>query len=81
MLGNECILLDEDVEVVWCQNVNHPAGNMPAMVCLVLADSDGIHPLYQSSFGHLLVNLDSYVFVVFMYLDVRDGTIMNSKTS
>ena len=36
MLGNECILLDEDVEVVCCQNVNHPAGNMPAMVCLVL---------------------------------------------
>ena len=35
-LGNECILLDEDVEVVCCQNVSHPAGNMPAMVCLVL---------------------------------------------
>ena len=37
-----------------------------------MVDSDGIRPLCQSSFGHLLVILDSYVFVVFMYLGVRD---------
>ena len=32
-------------------------------------------------FGHLPVNLDSYVFVVFMYSDVRDVTTMNNNTS
>ena len=31
-LGNEWILLDEFIEEVCCQNVSHPAGNMPAMV-------------------------------------------------
>ena len=28
-----------------------------------------------SSFGHLLVNVDSYIFVVLMYLDVRDDIL------
>ena len=28
--------MDEDVEVVCCPDVSHPAGNMPAMVCLVV---------------------------------------------
>ena len=81
-MGNECIVLDEDLEVVCCQNVSHPAGNMPAIWYVWFrVDSDGIRPLYQSRFGHILVNLDSYVFVVFMYLDVRDGIIMDNKSS
>ena len=48
----------------------------PQETCLIWyvwfwVDSDGIRPLYQSSFGDL-VNLDTNVFVVFIYLDVRD---------
>ena len=31
-----CLLWYEFVEEVCCQNVSHPAGNMLAMVCLVL---------------------------------------------
>ena len=44
-------------------------------------DSDGIRPLYQSSFSHRLVNLDSYVSVVFMYSNVRDDTIIDNNSS
>ena len=52
----------------------------PLETCLLCyvwfwVDSDGIRPLYQSRFGDLLVNLDTNVFVVFMYLDVRDEII------
>ena len=41
----------------------------PLETCLIWyvwlwVDSDGIRPLYQSSFGDLLVNLDTNVFVV-----------------
>ena len=56
------------------QNVSHPAGNMPATWYVWFrVDSDGIRPLLvrQSGFGHLLVNLDSYV----LY------TTMNNNTS
>ena len=82
ILGNECIVLDEHHEVVCCQNVCHPDGNMPSIWYVWFGvDSDGIHALCQSAFRHLLVNLDSYVFVVFMYLDVRDGIIMDNKSS
>ena len=35
-IGNECFVSDEDVELMCCQNGSHPAGDMPAMVCLVL---------------------------------------------
>ena len=57
-MGNECIVLDEDLEVVCCHNVSHHAGNMPAIWYVWFrVDSDGIRPLR----GHLLVNLDSYV--------------------
>ena len=81
-MGNECIVLDEDLEVVCCQNVSHPAGNMPAIWYVWFrADSDGIRPLCQSRFGHFLVNLDSYVVFVFMYSDVRDNTIMDNNNS
>ena len=31
MLGNGCIVLDEDLGEVCCQNVSHPAENMPAI--------------------------------------------------
>ena len=42
-----------------CQS---PPGNMPAIWHVSFrVDSDGIRPLCQSRFGHLLVNLDSYV--------------------
>ena len=46
-------------------------------------DSDGIRPLYQSSFVTfwLILTHTPYVFVVFMYLDVRDGIIMDNKSS
>ena len=68
ILGNECIVLDEHHEVVCCQNVSHPAGNIPAICYVWLrVDSNGIRPLCQSTCRHLLVNPDSYVFVVFMY--------------
>ena len=73
-IGNKCILLDEYVEVVCCQNgvlseCQSPAGYMPAIWYFWFwVDSDGIRPLCQSSFGHLLVNLGSYVFVVFYVL-------------
>ena len=51
----------------------------PQETCLIWyvwfwVDSDGIRPLYQSSFGDL-VNLDTNVFVVFIYLDVRDDML------
>ena len=52
ILGNECIVLDEDLEVVCCQNVSHPAGNMPAIGYVRFrVDSDGIRPLCQSTCG------------------------------
>ena len=68
MLGNERIVLDEDLEVMCSQNVSHPAGNMPAIWYVWFrVDSDGIRPLRQFSFGHLVVNLDSYVLYYFEY--------------
>ena len=60
-----------------CQS---PPGNMPAIWHVSFrVDSDGIRPLCQSRFGHLLVILDSYV-VVFMYSDERDDTIIDNIT-
>ena len=44
-------------------------------------DPDGIRLLNQSSFGHPLIHLDSYVLLVMMYSDVRDDNIMDSNTS
>ena len=44
MLGNGCILLDDDVEVVYRQDISHPGGNMPATVMFWFwVDPDGIH--------------------------------------
>ena len=51
MLGNERIVLDEDLEVMCSQNVSHPAGNMPAIWYVWFrADSDRIRQLCQSIF-------------------------------
>ena len=51
MLGNERIVLDEDLEVMCSQNVSHPAGNMPAIWYVWFrVDSDGIRQLCQSIF-------------------------------
>ena len=60
----KCIVLDEDLDAVCSQNVSHSAGNIPAILVRYAwfrVDSDGIRPLCLSSFGHLLVYLDSYV--------------------
>lgn len=35
-LGNGCILLDDDIEVVYCQDVSHPGVNMPATTIMFL---------------------------------------------
>ena len=51
IFANGNILLDGYLEVVWCQNVSHPGGNMPAIWYVRFrVDSDGIRPLYQFSF-------------------------------
>lgn len=44
-MGNECIVLDDDIEVVYCQDISLPGAKMPAMVTFFIlwVDSDGIH--------------------------------------
>ena len=74
-----CIALDEDLDVVCCQK-SLRWKRACCMVCLVLGWFRWIRPLCQSRFGHL-VNLDSYVFVVLMYSDVRDDVTLDKNTS
>ena len=73
--------------VVCCQNVSHPAGNMPSTVCMF---SSGLIPMGYALYislvfclvlvqflplicGRLPADLDSsHVFIVLIYSDIRD---------
>ena len=81
-MGNECIVLDEDLEVVCCHNVSHHAGNMPAIWYVWFrVYSHGIRR-YVSLGLVIFWSILTHMFcVVFMYMDVHDDIIMDHKSS